>query len=238
MNILWPGSRGAHVKLLQKKLKEEGFKPGRVDGVFGPVTKKAVVAFQKKNRLTADGIAGAQVFGALDLARITLQPAEKRKIIGTITADRHRRATLRSKVFISYSHEDAKWLRMLIIHLVQLERIGLIDRWDDTRIKSGQRWKEEIMKAIRASKVAILLISAYFMASKFIMNDELPPLLTKAKDQGLLILPVIISPCRLDSLSQFQAVNPPSKTLVEMERGARDRVWLKVVERITEVMNS
>jgi hypothetical protein len=94
------------------------------------------------------------------------------------------------------------------------------------------------MKAIHTAKVAILLITAYFMASEFIMNDELPPLLTKARDQGLVILPVIISPCRLDSLSQFQAVNPPSKTLVEMERGARDRVWLKVVERITEVMNS
>lgn len=232
MNILWPGSRGSHVKLLQKRLKEEGFNPGRMDGVFGPVTKRAVVAFQKKKQMMTDGMAGPEVLGALDLARITLQPTAK----GATEPERRRKP--RSKVFISYNHQDAKWLKMLIVHLAQLERIGLLDRWDDTRIKPGQRWKEEIMKAIHAAKVAILLISAYFMASEFIMNDELPPLLTKAKDQGLVILPVIISPCRLDSLSQFQAVNPPSKTLVEMERGARDRVWLKVVERITEVMNS
>lgn len=232
MNILWPGSRGAHVKLLQERLKEEGFNPGRVNGVFGPVTKRAVVAFQKKRQLTADGMAGREVLGALELAHITLQPTAKG------AAKRERRRKPRSKVFISYSHEDAKWLKMLIVHLAQLERIGLLDRWDDTRIKPGQRWKEEIMKAIHAAKVAILLISAYFMASEFIMNNELPPLLIKARDQGLVILPVIISPCRLEKLSQFQAVNPPSKTLVEMERGARDRVWLKVVERITEVMNS
>ncbi|MGA2465645.1 MAG: peptidoglycan-binding protein [Thermodesulfobacteriota bacterium] len=232
MNILWPGSRGAHVKLLQERLKGEGLNPGRVDGVFGPFTKKAVVAFQKKKQLAADGIASREVLGALDLAHITLQPTVKG------AAETERRRKPRSKVFISYSHQDAKWLKMLIVHLAHLERIGLVDRWDDTRLKPGQKWREEIMKAIHAAKVAILLISAYFMASEFIMKYELPPLLTKAKGQGLVILPVIVSPCRLDSLSQFQAVNPPSKTLVEMERGARDRVWLKVVERITEVMNS
>ena len=82
------------------------------------------------------------------------------------------------------------------------------------------------------------LISAYFMASEFIMNNELPPLLRKATQQGLVILPVIISPCCLGSLSEFQAVNSPSKTLVDMERGARERIWVKVMERITEVMNS
>jgi hypothetical protein len=237
VNILWPGARGASVKLLQKRLKEEGFNPGKVDGFFGPVTKKAVVAFQKKKQLTADGMAGRQVLGALDLSGVTLrQRGQEETIAASVDAEKEK--STRNKVFISYSHEDAKWLKMLIVHLAQLERIGLVERWDDTRIKPGQRWKEEILKAIHAAKVAILLISAYFMASEFIINDELPPLLTKARDQGLTILPVIISPCRLDSLSQFQAVNPPSKTLVEMERGARDRVWLKVVERITEVMNS
>jgi hypothetical protein len=237
MNILWHGARGASVKLLQKRLKEEGFNPGRVDGFFGPVTKKAVVAFQKKKQLTADGMAGPQVLGALDLSGVTLQQQRQEGTVA-VSVDAEKEKSTRNKVFISYSHQDAKWLKMLIVHLAHLERIGLVDRWDDTRIKPGQRWKDEIMNAVHAAKVAILLISAYFMASEFIMNDELPPLLTASKKEGLAILPVIISPCRLERLSQFQAVNPPSKTLVEMERGARDRVWIKVVERITEVMNS
>jgi hypothetical protein len=46
------GSKGAHVKYLQKKIGTAA------DGDFGPNTKKAVIAFQTKHGLTADGIVG------------------------------------------------------------------------------------------------------------------------------------------------------------------------------------
>lgn len=53
------GSKGEAVKLLQKKL---GL---TVDGVFGKGTKAAVVKFQKKHDLLADGIVGAKTWGKL-----------------------------------------------------------------------------------------------------------------------------------------------------------------------------
>ena len=40
----------------------------------------------------------------------------------------------RTKIFISYSHSDEKWLRRLQVHLKPLERQGLIECWDDTRL--------------------------------------------------------------------------------------------------------
>lgn len=52
------GSRGAAVKTLQTALKEQGYYSGKIDGVFGKGTVKAVKAFQRKNGLKADGIAG------------------------------------------------------------------------------------------------------------------------------------------------------------------------------------
>lgn len=54
------GSRGTAVKTLQTELKNQGFYSGRIDGVFGNGTLKAVKAFQKKNGLKTDGIAGPQ----------------------------------------------------------------------------------------------------------------------------------------------------------------------------------
>ena len=52
------GSRGAEVKQLQTALKEQGYYSGKIDGVFGKGTLNAVKAFQRKNGLKADGIAG------------------------------------------------------------------------------------------------------------------------------------------------------------------------------------
>ena len=52
------GSRGKEVKQLQTELKKQGFYNGRIDGIFGSATQKAVKSFQKKNGLKEDGIAG------------------------------------------------------------------------------------------------------------------------------------------------------------------------------------
>lgn len=60
------GSRGPAVKDLQNKLKAAGFNPGGADGVFGPKTKAAVVAFQRAKGIAADGIVGPQTWGKLN----------------------------------------------------------------------------------------------------------------------------------------------------------------------------
>ena len=54
------GSQGEKVWKLQERLRDLGYYTGEVDGQFGPGTREAVVAFQKKNRLDADGLAGEE----------------------------------------------------------------------------------------------------------------------------------------------------------------------------------
>lgn len=147
----------------------------------------------------------------------------------------------RRQVFISYAHEDAQWLKRLQTHLKPLERAGQIDRWDDTRIKAGMAWRKEIEQALAQAKVAVLLVSAAFLASDFIADNELPPLLEAAEREGALILSIILSPCRFErtpALSRFQAANPPSRTLEEMGDPEWKRVLLAVSERIEEIFQN
>jgi len=59
------GDKGNAVKAMQTSLKKLGFYTSTVDGVFGKGTEKAVKAFQKKNKLTQDGIAGAKTLEKL-----------------------------------------------------------------------------------------------------------------------------------------------------------------------------
>ena len=140
-------------------------------------------------------------------------------------------------VFISYSHEDAKWLEILKKHLKVLSRYSdNVDYWEDTKLKGGDKWKEEITKAIERANVAILLVSTDFLVSDFIANDELPPLLKKAEDSGTRILPLIVSPCAYSDseLGDFQAVNSPDKTLADIahDDAAVNRAFLQVMDII------
>ncbi len=61
------GSRSEEVKQIQTKLKRWGYYDGEIDGIFGSDTKKAVIKFQKKNGLTADGIAGPKTLAAIGI---------------------------------------------------------------------------------------------------------------------------------------------------------------------------
>ena len=147
----------------------------------------------------------------------------------------------RTKVFISYSHKDEKWLRRLEIHLRPLARDFDIDIWDDKRIQPGSKWREEIRKAIESAKVAVLLVSADFLASDFIVADELPPLLNAAKENGVTILPVIVRPSRFrhtPALSQYQAVNDSSRPLEGMSKRKQEEVFVQVSEHVASAVDT
>jgi hypothetical protein len=124
---------------------------------------------------------------------------------------------MRDKVFISYSHKDREWLERLQVHLKPLMRDHQINIWDDTRIVPGAKWHDEIQNALQSAKVAVLLISPDFLASDFIVNEELPALLHAAEQDGAVILPVVLrhSLFFTTKLANFQAVNNPNKPLSE-----------------------
>jgi len=144
----------------------------------------------------------------------------------------------RTRAFVSYCHADAEHLTRLHVHLAPYARQGKVDVWDDTRIRPGMRWKEEIEAAIAQAKVAILLVSADFLASEFIASDEVPPLLEAAEREGTLIVSVILSPSGFlrSKLARYQALNAPSDPLIDMPRGKREAIWAKLAEYVADAL--
>ena len=65
------GSRGSEVTQIQTKLKRWGYYTGSVDGIYGTQTVNAVKYFQRKNGLTADGIAGPATLKAMGIMTST-----------------------------------------------------------------------------------------------------------------------------------------------------------------------
>ena len=68
-----------HVAGLQVALKQRGLYHGRVDGVAGPLTHRAVLDFQRRARIAVDGVAGPQTRRAL--GRLGRPPLGKRLIV-------------------------------------------------------------------------------------------------------------------------------------------------------------
>lgn len=62
------GSTGSEVREIQTRLKKWGYYKGSVDGIYGTKTKNAVISFQKKNNLKADGIAGKATLAAMGIS--------------------------------------------------------------------------------------------------------------------------------------------------------------------------
>ena len=146
----------------------------------------------------------------------------------------------RQRVFVSYSQRDREFLDRLLVHLKPLEKKGVLEIWADTRIQVGALWKDEIQIALESAAVGILLISADFLASDFIVENELPPLLASAEDEGAKIIPVIVKPSGFDRdprLSRFQAINDPRKPLISMDVADREQVFADLARAVEALVS-
>lgn len=143
----------------------------------------------------------------------------------------------RDKVFVSYSHLDKDFLTDVQRHFKPF--LGHIDFWDDTKIKPGQKWKDEIRKAIKETKVAILLVSTDFLGSEFIATDELTPLLKLAETEGATILIVILKPCLFEDfedLNIYQSMNPPSLPVSKMDLNETEELYVNLVRQTKKIL--
>jgi hypothetical protein len=144
----------------------------------------------------------------------------------------------RQTIFISYSREDATWLRMVRKFLDVLEKEGVISFWDDSAIKPGEPWEESIRKALDCACAAVLLVSQDFLASKFITAYELPRILSDARREGKKIfwIPVRASTV-FDSypeIAGFQALtdDPENVSLADLPAPLQEKALVQVYRKL------
>jgi hypothetical protein len=97
----------------------------------------------------------------------------------------------RTRLFVSYAHEDEFWRDLLLTHMAILETNGMIHVWADSRIEIGADWRLRIQEALDDSRMAILLLSSSFLRSTFIIGTEVPALMKAHIERGMEVLPVI-----------------------------------------------
>jgi hypothetical protein len=141
------------------------------------------------------------------------------------------------KVFICYSRKDEEFKEELVTMLSGLQRRRVIDAWQDRRIEEGDKWYQEIQKAMKDCDLAILLVSSDFIASRFIQEEELPRLLKRRMEDGLRVVPIVVRSCMWQSepaLKEIQALPRNGKPVISFQKtnGERDEVWVEIVKAI------
>jgi formylglycine-generating enzyme required for sulfatase activity len=113
----------------------------------------------------------------------------------------------RPKIFISYSHKDEQLKDDLVTHLSVLQDAAeMVEVWNDQRISAGQDWKAEIEQAMNEATVAVLLISANFLTSNFILKQEVPKLLDRRQKEGMVVVPVLARSCLWQEVKWLSAM--------------------------------
>jgi len=140
-----------------------------------------------------------------------------------------------SKVFISYSHKDVNWKDRVVKQLSVLEREGKLEIWDDRRIAGGDDWLPEIKQAMQECDVALLLISADFLTSGFILGTEVPNLLKRGVKEGIRVIPLILWPCawtQVTWLSGIQARPIDGSPLSSLSKNKAEAALSALVEEV------
>jgi WD40 repeat protein len=141
----------------------------------------------------------------------------------------------RDLVFVSYSHSDRDWLTRLLVFLKAFTGPNF-RVWADPHIKVGDEWRRDISGAMSRACVAVLLVSPDFLASDFIRNEELPPLLEGAKAGTITLFPIPISASnyRATALTHYQFAHPPERPLDRMPRPRRHAALVEITEKIVK----
>jgi|GEM_PF-2590847 len=147
----------------------------------------------------------------------------------------------KKRVFVSYSHQDSKYLNKgsLVDYLSGLEREGF-DFWYDKKILAGDDWDDEIKQQIENADIALVLVSQFFLNSKYCRDIEVEKFLQNQISRGLKIFPIILSHCDWKShtwLTKTQFEPRDGKTVERdfKDKGNRDQLYLSVLQQLREI---
>lgn len=145
--------------------------------------------------------------------------------------------------FCCYAHKDIDLLQELKSHLSPLQRLNVVNMWDDGDINAGTEWGPEIKKHLNDAKIILLLISADFINSDYCYSTEMQQALERHEQREARVVPILLRP-----VSGWEMVPPgkiqigklqalPKNTEPVTKWIDRDAAWKDVAEGIGRVAN-
>lgn len=141
------------------------------------------------------------------------------------------------KIFWCYDQNDRSIRVNLENHLSSLRRRGRIQFQEEQELPAGSDREETLKSYIDSSDLAILLVSADFLASCLYKGRAMPQILERGKREELTIVSVLVKEIvgQEPFLARYQVLPRNGKPLVRSMR--RDQVYAEIAEDICEVVH-
>jgi internalin A len=143
-----------------------------------------------------------------------------------------------ARVFVTYSRKDERMFNELRTHLSPLQRLKLVDLWDDQAVEAGG-WRVRVNENLERSDIIILLVSADFIASGYCDGIEMARALELHEKGEARVVPVIVRDVHwtvIPQLSKIQVLPRDGRPVSRWR--PKDRAWLDVSERIRTIIEA
>jgi hypothetical protein len=165
--------------------------------------------------------------------------------------------------YLEAAHEEQRGLKLGETVLTRLEnyptellagRIGgeLVSVIDDIAKRQLLLKQYKLAETSYHKALAIWQANKAYEPDEIRRNSELPVLFKKAKDNGLIIIPIILRPCLFNetrfkfphpfegsaelSLSTLQSANPPNEPLNGLTECQQDQILLSVAQQLLKIV--
>ena len=143
------------------------------------------------------------------------------------------------KLFISYSHSDGKYIERFIKQLAPITGADklITDVWYDREITAGDDFWNRINQHLDNRDIICLFISPDYIASKS-CREELRRALIRRKEDGILVIPIVLRPCPWldldESLTKILAAPTDGKPVSKFDD--EDDAWMDVYNQVKKAV--
>lgn len=140
------------------------------------------------------------------------------------------------RLFLSYSSKDQRYKTDLETNLAVLKNSRQIKSWDMGEITPGADWDDSVRKALADAQVILLIVTADFLASKYINQVELKNALKRHRERTVIVIPIIVTYSAWEdtALKTIQALPPKGKPIVSWK--PRSKGWLEVAQGVRKAV--
>ena len=107
---------------------------------------------------------------------------------------------------------------------------------DDTNLRAGEGWEDRIHAWLSEAQVAVLLVSADFLSSDVCQDKEVPALLQRHQQDGMVMVPVIVRPCAWKEVTWLERMQVRPRGARPISSGDANQIDQDFSEIATEVI--